>query len=90
MPTPVAITSRTLYAGACWDDLTFTLEYNAAPLDLSAAGVTVQLRFRRRGDDTIVTRTTGQAGETSWVSDGTDGGVTFLFDASATDRKSVV
>jgi hypothetical protein len=62
----------------------FTLtDENGAALDLTGGGVSVVFRLKL-GSGAAVTRTKGVVGEYAYVTDGTDGGIQFLFSPTET------
>ena len=54
-----------------------------AVVDLTVSGVTLSYRLALNGS-VVTTRTSGQSGEYSYATDGTDGDVTFLFAPATT------
>lgn len=72
---------KTLYIGASWD-LGYLLRLGGVALDLTPAGVDVTLKFTF-SDGTSLSLSKG-GGDTSWVSDGTDGQIRFHAEEAAT------
>lgn len=82
MTAPPAIPFEEVPLGTSWTPGYLLTDSADAVLDLSSATVDVTLRIRPRGGSTVTTKKKSVAGETSYVTDGTDGKIRFLFTAA--------
>lgn len=78
----------TVTQGESWKPRVKLKDSSGAQIDLTATGVTLACRIGLLGAS-VVTRTSGSAGEYEYETDGTDGDVTFLFAPAVTAAFSV-
>lgn len=83
MTTPAALAPETIVRGTLFQPRYHLKDANGVALNLTLAGTVVTLRLKSEGG-TLVTRSTSVGGETSWVTDGTDGKVQFNFALAGT------
>lgn len=74
--------------GEHWTPIATVRDSSGVVVDLTASGVSLVMRLRR-GSDTVITRTMGVSGETTFPASGTDGRIQFLFSPTETLAMSV-
>ena len=79
---------QTVFRGENFWPIVTVRDSSGSVVDLTSSTVSLVMRLKR-GSDTVITRTKGVSGETSYPASGTDGRVQFLFSPAQTAAMTV-
>lgn len=84
MTLPAALPSETIFRGTLFEPRYLLQDAAGVALDLTLSQTVVTLRMLAEDGSTLVMRSTANVGESSWVTNGTDGKIQFNFAIAGT------